>query len=253
MSTIASLITSLTIVYLTVYSDADQRKHQSPASLAFVRGIHRRPVNSPHKWPVTRKMFPFDDVIMLPRFLSAAGPWYSQCSPCMAPSCMIMAGPATGGYQGVAQLECRGPRWNSAKRSCLPWISTNGSLQLRQRYRNTMRCHAVAGHRKVRDAYRDVFDALRVRPMGLTWRGYLVLSFRGYQRFDQWLQLLYPPPESLLHAVVEHRSHLLCLSGAHTAIQTPRTVEIYGQRFRNSWFDCHETWQKWSRGVNFEV
>ena len=65
MSTIASLITSLTIVYSTVYSDADQRKHQSPASLAFVP-IHRRPVNSPHKWPVTRKMFPFDDVIMHP-------------------------------------------------------------------------------------------------------------------------------------------------------------------------------------------
>ena len=61
----ASLITSLTIVYSTVYSDANHRKHHSPASLAFVRGIHRRPVNSPHKWPVTRKMFPFDDVIML--------------------------------------------------------------------------------------------------------------------------------------------------------------------------------------------
>ena len=43
---------------------ADQRKHQSSASLAFVRGIHRRPVNSPHKWPVTRKMLPFHDVIM---------------------------------------------------------------------------------------------------------------------------------------------------------------------------------------------
>ena len=38
--------------------NADQRrKQQSSASLAFVRGIHRRPVNSPHKWPVTRKMF----------------------------------------------------------------------------------------------------------------------------------------------------------------------------------------------------
>ena len=36
----------------------------SSASLAFVRGIHRGPVNSPHKWPVTGKMFPFDDVIM---------------------------------------------------------------------------------------------------------------------------------------------------------------------------------------------
>ena len=43
---------------------ADQRKHQSSASLAFVRGIHRSPVNSPHKEPVARKMFPFDYVII---------------------------------------------------------------------------------------------------------------------------------------------------------------------------------------------
>ena len=64
MGAIAFQITSLTIVYSIVYSDADQRKHQSSASLAFVRGIHRGPMNSPHKWPVTRKMFPFDDVIM---------------------------------------------------------------------------------------------------------------------------------------------------------------------------------------------
>ena len=64
MSLMASQITSLTIVYSTVYSDADLRKHQSSASLAFVRGNHRGPVNSPHKWPVMRKMFPFYDVIM---------------------------------------------------------------------------------------------------------------------------------------------------------------------------------------------
>ena len=64
MGTVASQITSVTIVYTTVYSDADQSKHQSSASLAFVWGIHRGPVNSPHKWPVTRKMLPFDDVIM---------------------------------------------------------------------------------------------------------------------------------------------------------------------------------------------
>ena len=64
MGTITSQITSLMIVYSTVYSDADRRIHRSSASLAFVRGIHRGPVNSPHKWPVARKMFPFDDVIM---------------------------------------------------------------------------------------------------------------------------------------------------------------------------------------------
>ena len=41
------------------------KKHQSSASLAFVQGNHRGPVDSPHKGPVTRKMFPFDNVIML--------------------------------------------------------------------------------------------------------------------------------------------------------------------------------------------
>ena len=65
MGAIASQITSLTIVYYAVYSDAFQRKHKSSASLAFVRGIHRGPVNASHKWPVTRKMFQFDDVIMI--------------------------------------------------------------------------------------------------------------------------------------------------------------------------------------------
>ena len=53
-----------TIVCSNIYSGADQRKHQSSTSLAFVRGIQQWPVNSPHKGPVTQKMFPFDDVIM---------------------------------------------------------------------------------------------------------------------------------------------------------------------------------------------
>ena len=65
MGAMASQITSLTIVYPTVYSGADQRKHQSSESLALVWGIHRWAVNSPHTWPVTRKMLPFDDVIMM--------------------------------------------------------------------------------------------------------------------------------------------------------------------------------------------
>ena len=64
MSTTASQITSVTIVCAIVYSGVDQRKHQSSASLDFVWGIHLWPVNSPHKGPVTRKMVPFDDIIM---------------------------------------------------------------------------------------------------------------------------------------------------------------------------------------------
>ena len=65
MGAMASQITSLAILYLTVYIFRPRsRKHLSSVSLAFVWGIHRWPVNSPHKWPVTRKMFPFGDVIM---------------------------------------------------------------------------------------------------------------------------------------------------------------------------------------------
>ena len=59
------LYNDVTIVCSTVCSGADERKHKSSASLVFVRGIHRWPVVSPHKGLVTRKMFPFDDVIMI--------------------------------------------------------------------------------------------------------------------------------------------------------------------------------------------
>ena len=69
MGAMASEITSLTIVYSTVYSGADHRKHQSSASLAFG-----------HKGPVTRKMLPFDDVIMSLRKRKAVigDKWYNS-------------------------------------------------------------------------------------------------------------------------------------------------------------------------------
>ena len=59
MGAVASQITNLTIVYSTVYSDAEQRKHQNSASLAFVPGEFLA------QMAVTRTMFPFDDVIMI--------------------------------------------------------------------------------------------------------------------------------------------------------------------------------------------
>ena len=69
--------------YSDVYSTV-QRKHQSSASLASVRGIHQWPLNSSHKWPLTRKMFPFDDVIMqkvlhFPEFVLIISLWFSKC------------------------------------------------------------------------------------------------------------------------------------------------------------------------------
>ena len=65
IGTMASQITNLVIVYSTIYSGGDKRKHKSFASLAFVMGIHGSPLNFPHKRPATGKMFPFDDVIMV--------------------------------------------------------------------------------------------------------------------------------------------------------------------------------------------
>ena len=64
MSAMASQVTGVSIVCSTVCSCTDQRKHQNSASLAYVKGIHRSPVDSLHKRPVPRKMFPCDDVIM---------------------------------------------------------------------------------------------------------------------------------------------------------------------------------------------
>ena len=79
MGAMASQITSLTIVYSTVYAGTDQRKHQSYASLAFVREVHRWPVDSPHKGPVTQKNLPFDDVVMFYSVLWYLGPvWLDQ-------------------------------------------------------------------------------------------------------------------------------------------------------------------------------
>ena len=90
MGAITSQITSLTIVYSTVYSGTYQRKYKSCASLAFVRGIHRGPVNSPHKWLVTREMFPFDDVIIMISYYASSNRFTvsNHWRPCLIKSVM---------------------------------------------------------------------------------------------------------------------------------------------------------------------
>ena len=84
MSAMASQITSVSNVCSIVGPVADQRKHQSFASLAFVLGIHRWPANSPHKRQVTWKMFPFDDVIM-----STTDVGHITCVPSVLPTIPI--------------------------------------------------------------------------------------------------------------------------------------------------------------------
>ena len=77
MGAMVSQITSLTIVYSTIYSRCWSKKTSKLRVPGFVRRIHRSPVNSPHKGPVTQKMFPFDDVIMYTRLLIV---FYFICS-----------------------------------------------------------------------------------------------------------------------------------------------------------------------------
>ena len=64
MSAIASQITSLTIVYSIVYSRCRPKKTSKLRVTGLCAGNSPGPVNSPHKGPVTRKKFPFDDAIM---------------------------------------------------------------------------------------------------------------------------------------------------------------------------------------------
>ena len=87
--------------FSNVYKDADQIKHQSAASLAFVRGIHRWPVNFPHKWPVTRKMFPFDDVIKHVVHSSRLAETYFAITNCDSPTAVKHIG-----WSAVVSLEC---------------------------------------------------------------------------------------------------------------------------------------------------
>ena len=111
MGAMAFQITSLTIVYSTVYSGADQIKHQSSASLALVCRIHWWPITYPHKWPVPRKMFPFDDVIMLLWFSIV---WWLQSCPGAYDYCTGMTSPV--------QVEHLWRIWVNVSRICHKWI-----------------------------------------------------------------------------------------------------------------------------------
>ena len=136
MSLIASQITSLTIVYSTVYSDADQRKYQSSASLAFVRGIHRGPVNSPQKGPVRRKMFPFDDVIMWYIHLQfASSHWYLNHIICISIYQTELYSVSSLRHQPHrfdlhihrGLLKAKEALWQ-INRACLPYLNTSEAL-----------------------------------------------------------------------------------------------------------------------------
>ena len=115
MSAMASQITG------TISSGADQRKHQISASLTFVRGIHRWPANSPHKGPVTRKMFPFGDVIM----------WYSKLRDISTAIINYVTSPPTGLLPNKSKITSlahkESYRWVSARKTQFLCIS-NGAM-----------------------------------------------------------------------------------------------------------------------------
>ena len=103
-----TMITSISIVCSTVCSGTDERKHQSSASLCFVKGIHQWPMDSPHKGPVMWKMFPFDDVIM-----------------CNFPDAENLNSNSEGSWN-------QNPVWSKARRTCLANIVLSRLLAIWQ-------------------------------------------------------------------------------------------------------------------------
>ena len=133
MSTMGTQITSLAIVYSSAYSGVDQRKYQSFVSLAIVRGgIHRWPVNSPHKRPVTRKMFPFDDVIM--GFLSPIGCSLFQDGKSQVletAGCLTLVRMGSLRFPGFNHFKCGGSKF---KWYCLVWSICTNNQCIKKKY-----------------------------------------------------------------------------------------------------------------------
>ena len=137
MGVMASRITGVLIVFSTVCSSADQKKHQSSASLAFARGIHRWPVDSPCKGPVTRKMFPFGDAKMGKRNLSRMYMFSNNISQgCCRPrlccwSCVALRVPRSWGPPDLA------PTSGSTRIRRESFEASNWPLPSRNQVRNT--------------------------------------------------------------------------------------------------------------------
>ena len=187
---------------------------------------------------------------LLPRLLVAAGPLFSLCASCMHDGAIFLQRVVIKVWHSLSFEDRQAvifaldfDQWQFAITGKVPQ-HYGGSVAVGMSSLDTGRMEILKG---------TFFDPIRVCPIGPTWRVYFVLSFRGYQRFYQWLQPSYPPLMSLLHAILELLSYLSWLSGGNTASQAPRTVGIYGPRFRNYRLYCHETWQKWSRDVNSEA
>ena len=134
MSTMASQITSRTNVYSTVYSGADQRKHQNSASLAVVWGIHRWPVNFPHKGPVTRKNVSFwgrhhmiywllGDIYQVMQFSHPVDGWESISG-------------AISSYYALASLPMKWSLGTTDKETCPEYHRP--TFRLRQLYRHSL-------------------------------------------------------------------------------------------------------------------
>ena len=144
MSAMAFQITCLTIVYSTVYSGANKRKLQISAALAFVRGIHRLSVQSPHKAPVTQKMSPFDDVIMFKGYTGEITPWsvhfFQFINLNNTYQILIIPGPS---YQVDFRIWARSETYESCvTHTCIakrPFANCNGSTNITSRH-NSMGC-----------------------------------------------------------------------------------------------------------------
>ena len=126
ISAMASQIIGIWTVCLVVNWGAHQRKHKSSASLAFVKRIHRSPVDSPHKGQVTWQMFPFDDVIMMSyrelcyRWLKCQSFTYTIPMNTLKLRCILFS-----------PISSRFPHWQQCKRPERQWCDLNNMEEKR--------------------------------------------------------------------------------------------------------------------------
>ena len=144
-----------------------------------------------------------------PRLLAATGPWSSHCAACMAPSCNEHGWSCNGWLSrcGTAWVSRTSSKFRQAVMFALDLDQWQFAItgKVSQHHDGSV----CVGMSSLDTDRMKMPKRTFWRLQGSSYRAYLARIPRtvlpGYQRFDQWLQLLYPPPKSLLNAIVEQR------------------------------------------------
>ena len=225
MGTVTSQITSLSIIYSTVWSGADQTKHQqSFAPLAFARGFHRWPANFPHKGPATRKIFPFDAVIMI---------WSVLLLAHLNHVCLVIQQylyrwicyPNSPEYVLLMSHECHGP-------SCYPRLDCvfNCLFQLTKEANETPHNWLFVRRYYTDDLWSPVKRTINYRTLSYCitascWLSRYIVHFKGYAvgtDLNSWMIFLYYMPfrcgMNIMNILWALQNHMTFIQNLHAFV-----------------------------------